>query len=92
MYTPRQVLEAAARSIGEELTEGVAILTGTPAGVAFRVPRWKRMLGERFLDPIGKLGAAIDLNARSTRFLRAGDTVSCDGGPLGTRTVRLTRR
>jgi 2-keto-4-pentenoate hydratase/2-oxohepta-3-ene-1,7-dioic acid hydratase in catechol pathway len=88
-YSPRAMLRAAAKLIGGDLPEGLALVTGTPAGVAMQVPAWKRRVADRLLDRFGKLGAAFDGYAKSARFLRAGDAVRCDGGPLGTRTVRL---
>jgi hypothetical protein len=65
------------------------VITGTPAGVALKVPRWKRKLGEVMLDRFGKLDAAIDLYAAGAGFLRPGDVVEVDAGFLGTRTVLL---
>jgi 2-keto-4-pentenoate hydratase/2-oxohepta-3-ene-1,7-dioic acid hydratase in catechol pathway len=89
-YRPREMLRAAAKYLGGELPAGLALVTGTPAGVAMQVPAWKRRVADRLLDRWGKLGAAFDGFAKGARFLRAGDEVRCDGGPLGTRTVRLT--
>ncbi len=88
-YSPREMLRAAAKYLGGNLPQGLALVTGTPAGVAMQVPAWKRRVADRLFDRYGKLGAAFDGYAKGTRFLRAGDRIRCDGGPLGTRTVGL---
>jgi len=86
---PSQLLAAAAGLAGRDLDAGDIVLTGTPPGVALKVPRWKRRLGELMLDRFGKLDAAIDMYAHGAGFLRPGDQVEVDAGFLGTRTVTI---
>jgi 2-keto-4-pentenoate hydratase/2-oxohepta-3-ene-1,7-dioic acid hydratase in catechol pathway len=80
--TPRQMLGRVCEARGE-IPPGTLLLTGTPAGVAFSVPRWKRVMGERLLDRLGKLRAAIGSFSTSTMFLRPGDVVAVSAGFLG---------
>ena len=80
--TPRQMLSRVIASVGA-LAPGTMLLTGTPAGVAFSVPRWKRAIGERLLDRIGKLCAALGGYTAKTDFLRPGDVVEVRAGYLG---------
>jgi 2-keto-4-pentenoate hydratase/2-oxohepta-3-ene-1,7-dioic acid hydratase in catechol pathway len=88
-YKPSQLLAAAAAIAGRDLDTGDVVLTGTPPGVALRVPRWKRKLAELMLDRFGKLDAAIDMYVGGAGFLRPGDTVEIDGDILGSRTVTI---
>jgi 2-keto-4-pentenoate hydratase/2-oxohepta-3-ene-1,7-dioic acid hydratase in catechol pathway len=80
--TPRQMLTRVSATVGP-LAPGTLLLTGTPAGVAFSVPRWKRALGERLLDRLGKLSAALSGYTAKTEFLRPGDVVEVRAGWLG---------
>ncbi|PRP91534.1 Fumarylacetoacetate (FAA) hydrolase family protein [Enhygromyxa salina] len=80
--TPRQMLARVCAQRGP-LAPGTLVLTGTPAGVAFSVPRWKRAIGERLLDRVGKLRAALTGFSATTDFLRPGDVVSVRAGFLG---------
>lgn len=89
MYRPSQLLAAAAALAGRDLDAGDIVLTGTPPGVALKVPRWKRRLGELMLDRFGKLDAAIDMYAHGAGFLHPGDRVEVDAGFLGARTVTI---
>lgn len=82
LETPRQLLTRVLAAAGP-LPPGTLLLTGTPAGVAFAVPAWKRALGERLLDRVGKLRAALGSYTATTRFLRPGDIVDVRGGFLG---------
>lgn len=87
-FRPSQLLAAAAASLGRDLEPGDVILTGTPGGVALRVPRWKRRLS-RMLDRFGKLEAALQLYVDGAGFLRAGDRVTVEADYLGARTVEI---
>ncbi len=82
METPRQML-ARVRETAGPLEPGSLLLTGTPAGIAFAVPRWKRVMGERLLDRVGRLRAVIGGFSAGTEFLRPGDVVEVSGGFLG---------
>jgi 2-keto-4-pentenoate hydratase/2-oxohepta-3-ene-1,7-dioic acid hydratase in catechol pathway len=83
LYTPREMLRAASRFLGGDLPAGLAIITGTPAGVGLSVPRWKRALADVALDRFGKLAAAAREHAHGGRLLRAGDLVTCAATGLG---------
>jgi 2-keto-4-pentenoate hydratase/2-oxohepta-3-ene-1,7-dioic acid hydratase in catechol pathway len=80
--TPRQMLARVSASVGA-LAPGTLLLTGTPAGVAFSVAPWKRALGERVLDRLGKLRAALGSFTARAEFLRPGDVVEVRAGYLG---------
>jgi 2-keto-4-pentenoate hydratase/2-oxohepta-3-ene-1,7-dioic acid hydratase in catechol pathway len=80
--SPRQMLARVSAGCGP-LPPNTLLLTGTPAGVAFTVPRWKRAMGERLLDRVGKLRAALANYSGTAEFLRPGDLVEVRGGFLG---------
>ncbi|MFO0580617.1 MAG: fumarylacetoacetate hydrolase family protein, partial [Polyangia bacterium] len=82
LETPRQMLTRVC-AIEGALPPGTLLLTGTPAGVALSVPRWKRVLGERLLDRAGRLRAAMASYGAGDRFLRPGDLVEVRAGFLG---------
>lgn len=88
MFRPSQLLACAAAVLGRDLDVGDLVLTGTPGGVALKVPRWKRRLG-RSLDRFGKLEAALQLYVDGAGFLRAGDHVTVEADFLGARTVEI---
>jgi 2-keto-4-pentenoate hydratase/2-oxohepta-3-ene-1,7-dioic acid hydratase in catechol pathway len=94
LYTPRELLRFAARaSGGRTLDAGDVVLTGTPGGIALSVARWKRMLADRLLSRFGKLSAAVrGSRRRGSRFLRDGDVLEMDGGPLGRLRVAVKER
>ncbi|MCP3142331.1 fumarylacetoacetate hydrolase family protein [Pyxidicoccus xibeiensis] len=82
---PRELLLRAARAAPSGVLEkGDVVLTGTPSGVAFTVPAWKRRLAA-LLGPGARLSAALRAHARNPRMLKAGDVVEMDGGVLGQR-------
>jgi 2-keto-4-pentenoate hydratase/2-oxohepta-3-ene-1,7-dioic acid hydratase in catechol pathway len=87
-FRPSQILAAAAAHLGRDLDAGDVVLTGTPGGVALRIPRWKRPLA-RMLDRFGKLAAAVQLYVDGAGFLRAGDRVTVEADFLGARTVEI---
>lgn len=91
METPRQMLTRVRATCGP-LPPNTLLLTGTPAGVAFAVPAWKRALGDRLLDRIGKLRAALVGYATTNRFLRPGDEVEVEIGFLGSIVRRVGTR
>lgn len=86
-HSPRELLRACIARRGGVLEPGVVLLTGTPTGVAFRVPSWRRAIEDRLLDRYGKLEAACGLYLESPDFLRPGDRVVIDGGFLGAREI-----
>ena len=80
--SPRRMLARVRESAGA-LPPGSLLLTGTPAGIALSIPRWKRAIGERLLDRVGRLQAAIGGFSAGTEFLWPGDVVAVSGGFLG---------
>lgn len=85
ILSPRELLLQAARAApGGVLEKGDAVLTGTPSGVAFTVPAWKRKVGA-LLPATARLSAALRTHARNPRMLKPGDVVEMDGGVLGQR-------
>jgi 2-keto-4-pentenoate hydratase/2-oxohepta-3-ene-1,7-dioic acid hydratase in catechol pathway len=78
LYGPAEL-----RRFAEPLAPGDVVLTGTPAGIALSVPRWKRVLGDLLLSRWGKLAAAFRAARGNPRFLRPGDVLEMEGGPLG---------
>lgn len=89
-HSPRDFLRACVTRRGGSLETGVVLLTGTPTGVAFRVPAWRRAIEDRLLDRFGRLEAACGLYLESPDFLRPGDRVVIDGGFLGSREIVIT--
>src|SRR6185295_5412460 len=53
-----QIRTMAERTLDRPLACGDAVLTGTPSGVALKVPAWKRRLGDALFDRFGKLDRA----------------------------------
>ncbi|XXF77239.1 fumarylacetoacetate hydrolase family protein [Myxococcaceae bacterium GXIMD 01537] len=87
--SPRELLRLAARTAGR-LEKGDAVLTGTPSGVAFTVPAWKRKLAALLPGTTTRLSAALRAHESNPRMLRPGDVVEMDGGVLGHRAVTVT--
>jgi 2-keto-4-pentenoate hydratase/2-oxohepta-3-ene-1,7-dioic acid hydratase in catechol pathway len=81
IYGPAELLRFAGSV--KPLVPGDLILTGTPGGIALSVPRWKRMIADLVLDRWGKLKATFSAARNNPRFLRPGDLIEMDGGPLG---------
>ncbi|HYO70683.1 MAG TPA: fumarylacetoacetate hydrolase family protein [Archangium sp.] len=89
--SPRELLRLAARAVPSGLLEkGDAVLTGTPSGVAFTVPAWKRKLAALLPGSTARLSAALRTHVPNPRILKAGDVVEMDGGVLGRRRITLT--
>lgn len=91
LYTPRQILQFIAAALPDDLPgEGDVVLTGTPEGVALRVPAWKTALADLLgIDRFTRLFSVIAMAERSGRFLAPGDEVTVSGGPLGSVSVRI---
>ncbi len=59
-------------------------MTGTPPGVAFQVPYWKRKLADILhLSRFTKLETVMASQRNNPAFLKKGDVVSHTAGPLG---------
>jgi 2-keto-4-pentenoate hydratase/2-oxohepta-3-ene-1,7-dioic acid hydratase in catechol pathway len=82
METPRQMFARVHASLGP-LAPGTLLLTGTPAGIALSVPRWKRVAAEWLLDRVGRAQASLAGFSAGLDFLRPGDVVDVSGGFLG---------
>lgn len=89
IYSPLQLLQFAAQASRDgNLRRHDIILTGTPAGVALSVPRWKRLLGT-VLPRRTVIEKAISGNIDNPKFLRPGDTVQVSADWLGSFSVSV---
>jgi 2-keto-4-pentenoate hydratase/2-oxohepta-3-ene-1,7-dioic acid hydratase in catechol pathway len=91
-YSLRHLLGFVARaSHTRTLAAGDVVLTGTPGGIALQVAGWQRALADLVLSRFGKLDVAIRRSKkRGARFLRHGDVLDMDGGPLGRLRVEVS--
>ncbi|RJS27301.1 hypothetical protein DRW03_02710 [Corallococcus sp. H22C18031201] len=90
--TPRELLTLAARAAPDGLlARGDVVLTGTPSGVAFTVPAWKRRLASLLPGPLARLSAALRAHAENPRMLRPGDVVEMEAGVLGHHRFTVTQ-
>jgi len=91
MYSPAQMLNFIYRKYPKNLPKkGDIILTGTPGGVAFQVPAWKKKLADFVnLGRFTKVNLAVKSAGKDNRFLKKGDTVTFSGGILGTITIKV---
>jgi 2-keto-4-pentenoate hydratase/2-oxohepta-3-ene-1,7-dioic acid hydratase in catechol pathway len=85
VYSARQMLTYVADAYPDaSLGTGTVIMTGTPPGVAFQVPAWKRTLADIFkLSRFTKLETVMASQRNNPAFLKKGDIVSHTAGPLG---------
>lgn len=89
IYTPREMLRFAARQAPDGLLRmHDIVLTGTPAGIAMSVPRWKRRIAA-LLPARARIRAALRMNRDNARFLRPGDEVTFSAGWLGSQTLHV---
>jgi len=83
IYSPLQMLQLVSQSApGGRLRAGDIILTGTPAGVAMSVPRWKRLLGS-LMPRRTVIEKGIGGSINNPKFLRPGDTLQVSADWLG---------
>ncbi len=87
--TPCQILASATELLKRDLVPGDFVLCGTPAGLALKVPQWRRRLAGMSSDRFSKLDAAIKMYVEGAGFLRAGDVVEIDAGFIGNDRVRI---
>ena len=74
------------------LKKGYIVLTGTPGGVIFNIPRWKVRAAEILgLNRFLKLAVA-QKKTSAEKFLQAGDMVQVSGEWLGNVTVTIAKR
>jgi len=85
IYTNRQILGFVAKAYGKNvINAGTAIITGSPAGVALRAPRWKKRLGELLMmDRFDKVSAVASASDRNGPFLQPGDVIVVHARPFG---------
>ena len=89
LVTPSQILVAATELLKRDLVPGDFVLCGTPAGLALKVPQWRRRLAGMSSDRFGKLDAAIKMYVDGAGFLRPGDVVEIDAGFVGNDRIRI---
>lgn len=90
IYRPKEMLYFIKQRYPQaKLEKGDVILSGTPGGVIFTIPRWKSRLAEVLgLDRYQKLAIAQQAT-NAERFLKAGDQVRVSGQWLGEVSVLL---
>lgn len=88
LYSPRQLLCAAAEAAGGHLQQFDLVLCGTPAGIGLSIPAWKRRLAG-LLPPGWRVQTALRANRHNPRLLQPGDKVRCCAGWLGQSDVSI---
>ena len=85
LYSNKEILRFILKKYNKEsLSKGTAIITGSPAGVANKTPRWKRRLANLFkIDRLNKLSSIFNAVKSNNRFLKPGDVVVVEGAPFG---------
>lgn len=85
IYSNKEILRFVLRKYNKEkLTKGTAIITGSPAGVANKTPRWKRRLANLLkIDRLDKLSSIFNAVQSDNKFLKPGDIVVVEGAPFG---------
>lgn len=90
IYDLPAIVRAARAHLGRPLARGDVILTGTPAGVGFRLSPIKRRVAALVKDRFRKAELLVSTYATSTALLRPGDVIEVDAGPAGRVRTRLT--
>lgn len=89
LYSPLEVLTHAAQQSGAPvLRKHDVVLSGTPAGIALQVPKWKRVLAS-WLPSTMAIRTAWRSQARNPQFLKPGDTVEVSADGFGTLTSSI---
>lgn len=85
IYSNKEILRFVLRKYNKEkLTNGTAIITGSPAGVANNTPRWKRRLGKLLrMNRLNRLSSIFNAVKSDNKFLQPGDVVVVEGAPFG---------
>jgi len=89
IYDLPAMIRAARTHLGRPLTRGDVILTGTPAGVGFRMSPLKRKIASLIKDRFRKAELLVSAFATSTALLRPGDVIEVDAGAAGRVRTRL---
>lgn len=86
IYSNKDILRFVLRKYNKEkITKGTAVITGSPAGVANKTPRWKRRLANLLkIDRLEKLSSMFNAVDSGSNFLKPGDVVEVEGAPFGT--------
>lgn len=86
IYSNKDILRFVLRKYNKEkITKGTAVITGSPAGVANKTPRWKRRLANLLkIDRLEKLSSMFNAVDSGSNFLKPGDVVVVEGAPFGT--------
>lgn len=75
----------------EKITKGTAVITGSPAGVANKAPRWKRRLANVLnMDRLDKLSSMFNAVKTDNSFLKPGDVVVVEGAPFESIRTEIT--
>jgi len=92
IYTPTDMLRFIHKKYpNTAMNKGDIILTGTPGGVIFNVPRWKARLAKLInLDRFEKL-AISQKESSANKFLKAGNNVTVSAGWLGAVSVAVVK-
>lgn len=95
LYAPWQILNhAAALAPERQLHRHDIVLAGTPAGIALRVPRWQRQLGEWLVRACPAVRPSLMIGAwrrqdQGGRFLQTGDEIRLQADWLGQLTLSV---
>lgn len=92
VYSTRQIIDFVADQFPDDpLKTGTVIMTGTPPGVAFQAPGWKRALARMLdLNRFTILKMVIEENDDNPDFLVPEDIVSFTLGDYDSLTIRIT--
>jgi len=71
------------------LSKGDLILTGTPSGVIFNVPRWKARLAKLFRFGRFQKLAFSQKESSAEKFLKAGNNVHISAEWLGSVSIKI---
>ncbi len=90
-YTPRKIFQNFDMKFpGKKIPAGAALLTGTPAGTAFKVSKIKKFFANfLFLSRFSMLKIAAKSAADDPNFLKAGDEVIVEVQGVGQNRIRV---
>ena len=90
-YSPKQMLRCLMlRNKNDLPAKGDIVLTGTPGGVAFYLPEWKKKISDLLrLSRFTKLNVTIRRAEKIKLFLKPGDLLTFSGEILGTVSVNI---
>ncbi|MBW2250791.1 MAG: fumarylacetoacetate hydrolase family protein [Deltaproteobacteria bacterium] len=93
IYSNKEILGFILRTYNKEkLTKGTAIITGSPAGVANKISRWKRRLGNLLkMNRLNKLSSIFTAVKQDNKFLQPGDVVVVEGALFGSIRTEIIR-